>query len=470
MSKKDKKESSHNLSEMSLLSFAESAVERYGKMTIEDRALPDYRDGFKPVHRRVMWTMFKAGLWPNGPFRKVAKVVGDTMGNYHPHGDMPIGQALVGMANLSVPLIWGQGNYGNAYTNDNAAASRYIECKLTKFAAQNIVNPDYMAVAPLHPNYDGLSQEPLYIPAIVPNLLLNGTYGIAVGATSIIPPFKAEGVFALVERALNGEKITAKMCAKKLKINYPLGGQYNGDDETLLEFFKTGKAGLRLSPDYEVSASKKTITITGAPFGVNIDKIVDRIAEHPKVSNIDNMSDGSNPVKTLIRLKNTVAEKEVESVAAELIEKISATLAAAVSVTVRESEKEKTFLELNVPEIIQMWAAYRVDLEKRMQEHRIQNFDNRISLNKLYVLAANNRKIILAALEDRDPAKVISKKLKLTEDDANKILDLQIRRLSRLSEDELNKTIAGLQKERKDAIGIKKNPNTRIMELLNKAA
>jgi len=463
MKSKNKEES------LSLLDEAKNAVLLYGKMTIEDRALPDFRDGMKPVHRRIMWGMYKLGLWPTGNFRKVANVVGDVMGHYHPHGDLPITQALVNLANSSIPLIHGQGNYGNVYGGDSAAAGRYIECKLTKYAAKCIVNPEYLDVAVLHDNYDGRVKEPLYLPVTAPNLLLNGTYGIAMGATAAIPPFHPDGVFYLVEKALNGEKVTVKNCMKKLRINYPKGGHFGGEENALEQFYKIGKSGLRLSPDYEVNVSKKTITITGAPFGVTLEKVVDRLAEHTRVSKIDNLPDSKNEIKTVIFLKSTVSEREVQSVADTLMGIVSHTLAGSVAVTERVNEKEKTFLELNIPNLIHRWVDYRVDLEKRVQDYRISTFDGKIANNKLFILAANNRAIILEALKSDNPALVIEKKLKITEAQANQILDLQIRRLSKLSENELNNTINNLKKERKEAVDIKAKPKSRIMELLNKS-
>ncbi len=455
--------------ERGLLDITEDTVKGYGAHTIEERALPDFRDGFKPVHRRIMWSLFKEGRWHTLPTKKNAGIVGDVISKYHPHGDTAIADALAKMGNLSVPLIDTQGNYGNVFEGDAPAAYRYIECRLSKYAQTRIVNPDYMAVAKLHPNFDGEHQEPLYLPAIVPNLLINGAYGIAMGATGVIPPFHPDGVFELTERALNGETVTAKACLKKLRLNYPSGGSFSCGDDVLLEFYKVGKGGLTMQPDFTIDSKNRLFIITGAPFGITKDKVIDRLSTDKRVApnGIRNLMNGKNNIYTVIKLKNTVPENEVPTVARDLISKINYTLATSVSITERLKQDETDFFETNIPNLIHKWAQYRIDLEKTVQTHKIAVIDNKIANNNLFILAANNRKIILQALESSNPDKVIQTKLKITAEQSKQILDMAIRRLSKLSQDDLEKDIRSLQKDKKAAIEIKKNPQSRIKELLS---
>lgn len=452
----------------SLLNIARESIIHYGKMTIENRAMPDFRDGMLPVHRRIMWAMFKRGLVPNGASLKSATVVGDVIGEYHPHGDSSVYKALVGLVNSSAPLIKGQGNFGSVFGGDSAAAYRYTECKLTQYAHHFVVNPGYMAIATLLDSFNGRSKEPLFIPSIVPDLLINGTYGIAMGATSIIPPFHPDGVFHLVERSLNGDKITANLCKKHLRINYPDGGHFAGDEESLMAFFKEGRGGLRLHPDYKVDRNKKTITITGVPMGLTLERVVRTLGEHPRVAvnGINNLKE----IETVITLKSTVSEKEVNSLAEEMIAKLGYTLASAVGITERINEDDIRLMETNIPTLIDRWVRYRIELEKTYQDHRFATLDEKQKYSELLVLAASNREVIIKALKTDNPADQIAKKLNLTIEQANTILDLQVRRLSKLSENELNHTINELRKQKKEAKAIKNDPKSRIMGLLNLAA
>lgn len=453
-----------------LLGITASAVKKYGKHTIEDRALPDFRDGLKPVARRIIWAMKGLNLTSNSSYVKSARVVGETIGKYHPHGDLACYGALVTLANLSEKIADPQGNFGNDFTGDGEAAQRYTECKLSKYAIEHIVSSLYLNVMTTHPNYDGKDIEPLYFPATAPNVLLNGTYGIAVGATSVIPPFAKKGVVKLITRALEGEKITPKMCVKHLRINYPQGGQLANSDDELMEFYRTGKGTLKLRAEYTVDKKQRLIIITGAPFGVTQKKINDKLNGHDLVASVADGSDKTTgPIHFIIRVKNSVSPLEMEAVAEKLIGLTDFGLPTSVSITKRLSESEKEFRESNIPNLIMEWAEYRIDLEKRLQTWVIEDTAAKIADLELLKLAASKRDIIFAAIRRDDPddgAAYIMSKLKIDKNQAKRILDLAVRRLSRLSEKSIEADIVKAKKHKQTAIEIKKKPIPHIIEML----
>lgn len=457
--------------------LAKKLVIAYGGHTLEERALPDFRDGLKPVHRRILWAMHNLNLKPSGTTIKSARVVGDAMSKYHPHGDQAIYDALVTMTGLPRPLADSAGNFGRPYHGDVPAAMRYTETKLTKFAADNILPPVYMDTIPLHDNYDGKDKEPLYLPALVPNLLLNGTWGIATGATSVIPPFHKDGLYKLIERAINGNEITAKDCAKNLVINYPLGGQIDNDESSTLEFFTTGRGAIRMLPDFTFSSEKKELTITGAPMGLTIKKINDRLGDHAKVSTVIELGDIKTPINTLIRLKNTVSGTDVKTVVNQLVKLIGVSIPTSCTVTKREldatgsisfDEENKKFFDTTIPDIINMWVEYRIDLERRMQTHVIETTMKKIADHELMIRALDHIDAIIKIIRTAEkPAVQIAKKLSITLEEANRIMDITLRRLTRLSEQSLKEDIANMRKQISTAKRIKAEPNSRILELLN---
>jgi len=453
-----------------LLDITVDAVSKYGKHTIEDRAMPDFRDGLKPVARRILWAMKGLGLVPGHSFVKSARVVGETIGKFHPHGDQACYGALVTMGNLSEKLVEPQGNFGNDFTGDAEAAQRYTECRLSKFAAEHMVSSLYLNVIKTHPNYDGKDIEPLYFPATAPNILLNGTYGIAVGATSIIPPFHKKGVIKLIGLAMNGETITPKMCLRNLRVNYPRGGQLANSDDELLEFYRTGKGTLKLRADYTVDKKQRLIIITGAPFGVTQKKLNDKLNGHDLVASIADASDKTTgPIHFVVRVKNSVSPLEMEAVAEKLVGLTDFGLSTAVGITRRLSETEKEFEEINIPNLIMEWAKYRVGLEKRVQEWIIKDADRIIADLELLKLAASKRDIIFAAIKRDDPddgAAYIMQKLEINKEQAKRILDLAVRRLSKLSEKTIDADIVKARKRKKTAVATKANPVPRIMEML----
>ena len=291
----------------------------YAMSVITDRALPDVRDGMKPVHRRILYAMYEMGLTASGKARKSATVVGDVLGKYHPHGDVSVYDAMVGMAqdfSLRYPLVIGQGNFGSI-DGDNAAAMRYTEARMSKLSAELLKDLDKDTVD-FHPNYDGTRKEPTVLPAGVPNLLLNGTLGIAVGMATNIPPHNLrEVVDATIHMIENPEAATEDLVEFIKAPDFPTGGMvYNHTD--ILQAYSTGRGGVVTRGEAEVIEQKSglfQIIITSIPYRVNKSTLITNIAElvhEKKLEGIKDMRDESTKdIRIAIDLKTGVNPQKV---------------------------------------------------------------------------------------------------------------------------------------------------------------
>ncbi|WP_396624621.1 DNA topoisomerase (ATP-hydrolyzing) subunit A [Luteitalea sp.] len=263
---------------------AQTRYLNYALSVITSRALPDVRDGLKPVQRRILYTMWQQNLTADAKHRKCAKVVGDVMGNYHPHGDNALYETLVRMAqpfSLRYPLIDGSGNFGSL-DGDSAAAMRYTECRLARISDELLAELDQDTV-PFRPNYDGTRTEPVVLPSRVPTLLINGAMGIAVGMATNIPPHHlGEVCTALLRLIDNPELTTLQLCRYVKGPDFPTGGQILNSPDELREIYRTGSGAIRLRGMWEkgeVGRATKVITITAIPYTVDKSELVTRIAD-----------------------------------------------------------------------------------------------------------------------------------------------------------------------------------------------
>ena len=263
---------------------AQSRYLNYALSVITSRALPDVRDGLKPVQRRILYTMWQQNLTADAKHRKCAKVVGDVMGSYHPHGDAALYETLVRMAqafSLRYPLIDGSGNFGSL-DGDSAAAMRYTECRLARISDEMLTEIDQRTVH-FRPNYDGTKTEPVVLPARIPNLLINGTTGIAVGMATNIPPHNlGEVSTALIKLLDNPDLSSVQLCRYVKGPDFPTGGQILNTADELKEIYKTGSGTVRLRATWEEgpsSRSGRTLYVTSIPYTVNKAALVERIGD-----------------------------------------------------------------------------------------------------------------------------------------------------------------------------------------------
>ena len=299
---------------------AQSRYLNYALSVITSRALPDVRDGLKPVQRRILYTMWQQGLTADTKFRKCAKVVGDVMGSFHPHGDAAIYETLVRMAqpfSLRYPLVDGSGNFGSL-DGDNAAAMRYTECRLTRISDELLAEIEQDTVT-YRPNYDGTKTEPVVLPARLPNLLINGATGIAVGMATNIPPHNlGEVCTALIRLLENDELGNAQLCKYIKGPDFPTGGQILNSPEEIKAIYRTGSGSIRLRGTWDIgeeTRSTKTIYIDSIPYMVNKSQLVEQIAEVvlsrklPQLLDVKDIS--TEDVRIALELKKDADEKMV---------------------------------------------------------------------------------------------------------------------------------------------------------------
>jgi DNA gyrase subunit A len=442
----------------------------YARMVLEDRAIPDFRDGLIPVYRRILWAMYKLGVHHNSKNVKKARIVGETMGKYHPHGDISIVNAATQMASgrTAVPLIDGQGNWGDF--NSKAGAMRYVECRLSEYADKVLLDPYYLRAVAKVPSYDGSDEEPLYLPALLPNLLIFGNESIAVGTTAPFPPFHPQGIQKLLMLALTNKPISPQACHQHLRLNNRWGGKIVSSEGEMLEFYSKGEQTIYFSCDYTVQG--KTITITGIPPRWNYDNNISKLHDHADVVSVKQLS--TDKIEVIVTVKNT------ELKTFQAVEKIlQSNMAARTNVTMRYiskgnmiAEAGASFHSTNIPEMLRRWAVWRIALERRAIGIHLTELRKEIHNFELLAKAINYLDAIVKILRSRNAKSSIEEQLMelltINREDAAYIFDQRIRRLAYLSGVEINEKIKALHQERVTNEGYISNPTGLIIEKTNK--
>ncbi len=427
---------------------------QYALSTIMHRALPDARDGLKPVHRRILYAMRELRLGPAAGFRKSAKISGDVMGNYHPHGDKAIYDALARLAqdfNMRYPLIEGQGNFGNV-DGDNAAASRYTEARLAT-AGEALMEGLAENAVDFRPNYDGTLEEPELLPAVFPNLLANGASGIAVGMATNIPPHNiGELCDACLHLVKTPEARDATLSGYVLGPDFPTGGVIVEPPEVLQEAYRTGKGSIRVRSLWEIEKLERgawQIVITEIPFQVPKSRLIERLATLIQEKKLPALNDVRDESAEDIRI---VLEPRSRNVEAEVL----------MEALFRQTDLEKRFaMNMNVlidgrtpkvcslKEILKAFLDHRRLILQRRSSHRLAQIDKRLEILEGLLVAYLNldRVIEIIRFGDEPKAELIAE-FDLTDAQAEAILNMRLRNLRKLEEMELRKEESRLQEER----------------------
>ncbi|MFK5998944.1 MAG: DNA topoisomerase IV subunit A [Rhodobacterales bacterium] len=428
----------------------------YALSTIMHRALPDARDGLKPVHRRIMYAMRGLKLDPKGSYRKCAKIVGEVMGNYHPHGDQAIYDALARLAqdfNMRYPLVDGQGNFGNI-DGDNPAAQRYTEARLTEAAEALMVGLSEDAVN-FRPNYDGSESEPEVLPATFPNLLANGSSGIAVGmATNIAPHNLGE----LCDAAIH--LIKAPNARDETLMDYvpgpdfPTGGILVEPRENILQAYKTGRGSFRLRARWEVeelSRGQWQIVVTEIPYQVQKSKLIEKIAELIQLKRIPILGDVRDESAEDVRLVLEPRAKTVDpAVLMETLFKLC-DLESRFSLNMNVLIDGRTPKVCSMKEILSAFLGHRREVLQRRSKHRLEKIDRRLEVLEGYIVAFLNLDRVIEIIRNEDqPKPVMMAEFALTEAQAEAILNMRLRNLRKLEEIELRRERDDLLVERAD--------------------
>ncbi|WP_296165218.1 DNA topoisomerase IV subunit A [uncultured Brevundimonas sp.] len=425
----------------------------YALSTITNRALPDVRDGFKPVHRRIMYAMQQMRLNPQAAARKCAKVVGEVMGGYHPHGDASIYDALVRLAqdfSQRYPLVDGQGNFGNI-DGDNAAAMRYTECKLTPAAVLLMDGIDQDAVD-FKPTYDDQDEEPVVLPAGFPNLLANGSSGIAVGMATSIPPHNVgeliDACQLLLERP---EATTAELVGIVPGPDFPTGGVAVEGHAAILEAYETGRGGVRLRARWErvpLDRGGYQIVVTEMPYQVGKSKLVADLADLIEQKKAPLLADVRDESAEDIRLVLEPKSRTVEAdVLMESLFKLS-DLEVRFPINMNVLDATGTPGVMGLKACLQAFLEHRREVLVRRAHWRIERVEKRLHLLEgLRIVFLNLDEVIRIVREEEQPKAVLIARFGLTELQADFILDTRLRQLARIEEMTIENEFKALMEE-----------------------
>ncbi len=427
----------------------------YALSVIVSRALPDVRDGLKPVQRRILFVMKELGLWPNEKFTKCANIVGNTIARYHPHGDQAVYETLVRLAqnfSLRYPLIWGQGNFGSL-DGDPPAAYRYTEAKLSHIAVEMLVDIDKDTVD-FRPNYDNTRKEPVVLPSKLPNLIVNGSLGIAVGMATNIPPHNLIEVGQAIKLLINKPESTIKDILQVIKgPDFPTGGFVYGK-KNLLEAYKTGKGSVVVRGKVQIEETKrgnKYLVITEIPWQVNKAELVRQIADL-----------GLNKILPQIKEVRDESNREGIRIIIELADKDEKLIQNTINKLYRLTDLQKNYyfnliaLEnglqpkiFNLKDILLNWLQHRREVIRRRTKYDLEKTKERIEILEGFKKAIQNIDLVIRIIkksQDKQTAKKnLMLKLKINERQAEAILEMPLRSLTSLETkkiiDELNEKL-----------------------------
>ncbi|MAF68178.1 MAG: DNA topoisomerase IV subunit A [Micavibrio sp.] len=450
--------------------FSEALSDRYlsyALSTIMSRSLPDVRDGLKPVHRRLLYAMYQLKLNPNQSPKKSARVVGDVIGKFHPHGDQSVYDALVRLAQdfaVRYPLVNGQGNFGNI-DGDNAAAMRYTEAKLTETALRLLEGIEQDSID-FRETYDGDTQEPIVLPGNFPNILANGATGIAVGMATNIPPHNVHELAEAMLYMLDNKDATDADIAKIVKgPDFPTGGILIESPESIAHSYETGKGSFRVRAKWEredLGQGQYQIIVSEIPYQVQKSKLIEKIADlviNRKLPLLDDVQDESTEdIRLVLVPKNRNVDPEI--LMAALFRDTDLENRFSMNMNVLDNGLVPKVMTLR--EVLQAWLEHRKEVLVRQSRHRLGQVLHRIEILEGYlVVYLNIDEVIRIVREEDEPKIALMETFKLTEVQAEAILNMRLRSLRKLEEmeirtehdalvqerDELEKLIASTQRQ-----------------------
>ena len=438
--------------QQSLKDYTEQAYLDYSMYVILDRALPQIGDGLKPVQRRIIYAMSELGLSATSKPKKSARTVGDVIGKFHPHGDSACYEAMVLMAqNFSYryPIVIGQGNWGSTDDPKSFAAMRYTESRLAGYA-KSLLQELGQGTVDWAPNFDGTLREPVVLPARLPNLLLNGTTGIAVGMSTDVPPHNLREVASALVHLIDNPKATIAQLMKHIKgPDFPTGGELVSPVSDIKEIYTTGNGTLRLRASYKMEGSD--IVITSLPHQISGTKIQEQIAAQmrakklPQVDDLRDESDHEEPTRLVISKKRGV---DVDQLMSHLFSTTSLERTLRVNMNVIALDGRPRMFTL--VEMLQEWLKFRKTTVTNRLKHRLQIVNDRLHiLDGLLVAYLSIDEVIAIIRKEDKPKPVLMKRFKLSDIQAEAILNLRLRYLAKLEEMKIRGEQDELNEERK---------------------
>ena len=450
----------NNISEDQLKNQFAKKYLAYALSTITQRALPDVRDGLKPVHRRLIYAMYLLDLSPKSSFKKSARVVGDVIGKFHPHGDQSVYDALVRLAqdfSTRYTLINGQGNFGNI-DGDNAAAMRYTETKLTE-VSQFLLKDIEFDTVDFRKTYDGELSEPLVLPSAFPNLLANGSSGIAVGMATNIPPHNVEEICLALKHLNNNNNCSVKDLLKFIQgPDFPTGGILNLDKNEISKAYTSGKGFFELRAKYKVEELGKgqyQISITQIPYQVNKSKLIEKIADliiNKKNKLIDNVIDESDEnIRIVIRPKNRNVDPLI--LMNSLYQQTELEVKFFLNLNVLNYKLEPRVMSLK--DVLVSFLKHRYEILQRRSKFELNKINLRLEILKGFIIVYKHLNNIIKIIRNSsNPKTELIKKYKFTENQVNAILDMKLRSLRKIEQKEIEDENSKLLKKKKFLINL----------------
>jgi topoisomerase-4 subunit A len=462
----------HNTKE---IQFNDALGERYlayALSTIMSRSLPDVRDGLKPVHRRLLYAMLQLKLDPKTGYKKCARIVGDVIGKYHPHGESSVYDALVRMAQIfssRYPLIEGQGNFGSI-DGDNQAAMRYTEAKLTEYAMLVLQDINDNTIN-FKPTYDNSEEEPELLPSAVPNILANGTEGIAVGMATSIPPHNLLELCDALLHLIKHPAATIESLLKYIKgPDLPTGGIIIEPYENILRAYQNGRGSFRLRAKWEkedLGRSQYRIVVTEIPYQIQKRSLIEKMATlytAKKLPFLDSFQDMSaEDIRIIITPKNR--NIPAESIMESLFKLTDLEVRVPLNMNVLDANSVPQVMDIK--QVLTCFISHRKEIVQRRINHRLGNIDHRLEvLAGLLIVYLNLDEVIRIIRDEDEPKQVMVKKWKLTDVQVESILNTRLRSLRKLEELAINKENEELSREKKELKGILASPE-KLMLLIS---
>ena len=432
----------------------------YALSTITARSLPDLRDGLKPVHRRLLWAMRLLRLDPASAYKKCARVVGDVIGKYHPHGDQSVYDAMVRLAqdfSLRYPLVDGQGNFGNV-DGDNAAAMRYTEARLTAAAGELMAGLDEGTVE-FRPTYNNEEEEPEVFPGLFPNLLANGASGIAVGMATSIPPHNVseliDAAFLLIDEKERVAPVTTEQLLEKVQgPDFPTGGVIVDSPEVIRAAYETGKGAFRVRARWAIEKGAQgswTIVVTEIPYQVAKGKLIEQIAALIGDKKLPILADVRDESAEEMRIVLEPRARTVDpDVLMDSLFRLT-DLEARVPLNLNVLDADRVPRVLGLKAVLRQWLKFQIEVLVRRARHRLAKIAERLELVEGYILAFLNLDRVIEIIRGEDePKPVMIAEFGLTDRQAEAILNMRLRQLRKLEEMQLRKEQADLEAERTD--------------------
>ncbi len=425
----------------------------YALSTIVSRSLPDVRDGLKPVHRRLLYAMRELKLNPDTGFKKCARVVGDVIGKYHPHGDVAVYDTLVRLAQefaVRYPLVDGQGNFGNI-DGDNAAAMRYTEARMTAVAQALLEGLESDAVD-FRETYDGEEEEPVVLPSRFPNLLANGASGIAVGMATSIPPHNVGEICDGLLHLIKHPKVTFKKLAEMIPgPDFPTGGELVEAPSAVIEAYRTGRGGFRLRSRWKkenLGHGQYQVVVTEIPYQVQKSRLIEKVAELLAAKKLPQLNDihdeSAEEVRIVLEPKSRTVDAEI--LMQQLFRQTDFEVRVSLNMNVLDANNTPSVMDLR--QVLTAFLDHRYEVLERTTRFRLKKIEARLEILEGFLIAYRNLDRIIRIIRDNDhPKPKLMKAFKLTDGQAEAILNMRLRQLRKLEETEIKAEHKALSEE-----------------------